>query len=204
VDGTTERGRLVAFDGCGKSTQAARLAASLGALCTFEPGASALGASIRRLLLGSDHAVSPRAEALLMAADRAEHVDEVVAPALGAGRWVVTDRYSGSTLAYQGGGRRLGNEPLLPVIEFATSGVAPDLSVLLEVPFEVARARLAAVAPDRLERQGPDFHRRVAAAYRELAAADPVGWAVIDGTGSEDAVAAAVAAVVQDRLGAPR
>jgi dTMP kinase len=204
---TAQRGRLVALegvDGCGKSTQAARLAAALGALCTFEPGATPLGASIRELLLSSDQAISPRAEALLMAADRAQHVDEVITPALDAGRWVVTDRYNGSTLAYQGGGRGLGAESLLPMLGFATGGLVPDLSVLVEVPLEVARSRLAATAPDRLERQDPEFHRRVAAAYRELAGADPQRWAVVDGTGSVEAVAAAVLAAVEARLGRPR
>jgi dTMP kinase len=203
---TAQRGRLVALegvDGCGKSTQAARLAAALGALCTFEPGATPLGASIRELLLGSDQAISPRAEALLMAADRAQHVDEVITPALEAGRWVVTDRYSGSTLAYQGGGRGLGAASLRPMLGFATGGLVPDLSVLVEVPLEVARSRLAATAPDRLERQDPEFHRRVAAAYTELAGADPQRWAVVDGTGSVEAVAAAVLAAVVSRLGRP-
>lgn len=201
------RGRLVALegiDGCGKSTQAARLAAALGAECTFEPGASRLGAAIRELLLASDSLISSRAEALLMAADRAEHVEEMIGPALEAGHWVVTDRYNGSTLAYQGAGRGLGEGPLLPVLDFATAGLAPDLTILLEVPLELARARLAATAPDRLERQDPDFHRRVALAYSRIARADPDGWAVVDGTGEEDEVAAAVAAVVRTRLGWPR
>ncbi|MCI4318420.1 MAG: dTMP kinase, partial [Thermoplasmata archaeon] len=103
------RGRLIALegvDGCGKSTQSRLLATSLGAELTFEPGATDLGRELRTLLLGrSDLPVDPHAEALLMAADRAQHVAEVIDPALRVGRWVVTDRYSASTLAYQGWGR---------------------------------------------------------------------------------------------------
>lgn len=200
------RGRLIALegvDGCGKSTQAARLASRLGALLTFEPGDTDLGASIRAVLLDPGAALTARAEALLVAADRAQHVEMVIAPALGAGRWVVTDRYSGSTLAYQGFGRELGVDALAPVLELATGGLGPDLSVLLEVPIEVARERLATSARDRLERQDPGFHARVAAGYRELAAADPGHWVVVDGTGGIDAVAEAVAAVVERRLGRP-
>jgi dTMP kinase len=200
------RGRLIALegvDGCGKSTQADRLARRLGALLTFEPGDTDLGASIRAVLLDPGAALTARAEALLVAADRAQHVEMVIAPALGAGRWVVTDRYSGSTLAYQGFGRELGVDALAPVLELATGGLGPDLSVLLEVPIEVARERLATSARDRLERQDPGFHARVAAGYRELAAADPGHWVVVDGTGGIDAVAEAVAAVVERRLGRP-
>ena len=104
-------GRLVALegvDGCGKSTQVARLCRLTGALATFEPGATGLGAAVRRLLLDPElPPVSTRAEALLMAADRAQHVAELVAPTLAAGRWVVTDRFDASTLAYQGAGRGL-------------------------------------------------------------------------------------------------
>jgi dTMP kinase len=206
VQGPDRIGRLIALegiDGCGKSTQAARLAGALGALLTFEPGDTALGGSIRRLMLDFDAAVSPRAEALLMASDRAQHVDEVVGPALSRGRWVVTDRFSGSTLAYQGWGRGLGAEPLTPVLAFATNGLLPDLSILLDVPVAVARARITANAPDRLERMDADFHERVAGGYRELARTDPTVWAVVDGTASVEEVAQAVADEVSDRLGRP-
>jgi dTMP kinase len=206
VQGPDRLGRLIALegiDGCGKSTQAARLAGALGALLTFEPGDTALGVSIRRLMLDFDAAVSPRAEALLMASDRAQHVDEVVGPALSSGRWVVTDRFSGSTLAYQGWGRGLGVELLNPVIAFATNGLSPDLSILLDVPVAVARARITANAPDRLERMDADFHERVASGYRELARTDPTVWAVVDGTASVEEVAQAVVDEVADRLGRP-
>ena len=201
-------GRLVALegvDGCGKSTQAARLAQVLDALLTHEPGATALGRALRTLLLDPSvaSAPGPRTEALLMAADRAQHVDEVVRPALDAGRWVVTDRYSGSTLAYQGWGRRLPVEALREVVGFASGGVEADLSVLVDVPLEVARRRLAGARPDRLESLDPGFHGRVREGYLELARGEPDRWVVVDGTGSVDDVAKAVESAVRERVGAP-
>ncbi|HUI04856.1 MAG TPA: dTMP kinase [Acidimicrobiales bacterium] len=199
-------GRLIALegvDGCGKSTHAHGLADALGALCTAEPGATALGARLRALVLDPElPAISPRAEALLMAADRAEHVAEVVSPALDAGRWVVADRFSASTLAYQGYGRRLDLTVLGALVAWAAAGVTPDLTVLLDVPLDVARRRLGAQRADRLEGLGADFHERVRAGYLEMAAADPA-WVVVDGTGDEGDVAALVLAAVTERLGTP-
>ncbi len=200
------RGRLIAVegvDGCGKSTQAARLATSLGAELTFEPGATDLGRVLRPLLLDPDGPPhGRRAEALLMAADRAQHVDEVIAPALEAGRWVVTDRYVGSTLAYQGYGRGLDPRELAAVVGWATAGHPADLSVLVDVDLETARRRLSG-EPDRLEGLDADFHRRVHDGFRTVAAADPDHWAVIDGARRVDAVASAILAVVTERLGTP-
>jgi dTMP kinase len=199
-------GRLVALegiDGSGKSTQARILAERLGAQLTFEPGDTVLGAAIRVLLLDPVHNPSARAEALLMAADRAQHVHEVISPALASGRWVVTDRYCGSTLAYQGFGRRLGLSTLMGVLAFATDGVVPHLSVLLDVPLELARARRHRSAPDRLERHGEDFHARVVAGYRELVRSDPDHWVAVDGTGDVATVAEAVHSAVVWRLGRP-
>ena len=198
------RGRLVAvegIDGCGKSTQARRLAAAVGGSCTAEPGATALGAELRALLLHAElPPIATRAEALLMAADRAQHVDEVLAPALAAGRWVVSERFSGSTLAYQGYGRGLDLAELRRLVEWAAAGLEPDLTVLLDVPVALAASRRAAERPDRLERLGTDFHERVRAGYLELAAADP-RWAVVDGAGGPDDVAAVVLREVAGRLG---
>jgi dTMP kinase len=201
-----DRGRLIAFegiDGCGKSTQAKLLAESLGAILTFEPGDTNLGASVRTLMLHSDGAVSTRAEALLVAADRAQHVEEVLRPTLSSGRWVVTDRFNGSTLAYQGAGRGLDARVLGQVLAFATDGLAADLSILIEVPPELARGRIAASHPDRLERLDAGFHQRVAEGYRALAASDTAAWAVVDGTGTVAQVADAVARTVALRLGRP-
>jgi dTMP kinase len=199
-------GRLIALegiDGCGKSTQARLLADRLGAQLTFEPGATRLGGSLRTLLLDRDQPpVSGRAEALLMAADRAQHVAEVVRPALDAGTWVVTDRFSASTLAYQGYGRGLDRTELDPLIGWATGGLTPDLTVLIEVPVELARARRGDGDEDRLELEGEQFQRRVAEGYHRLAEEAVTPWLVVDGTGPVEEVAAAVWAGVEGRLAA--
>ncbi len=198
-------GRLIALegiDGCGKSTQAKLLADRLGALLTFEPGATILGQSLRRLLLDTDQApVSERAEALLMAADRAQHLAEVVVPALDAGAWVVTDRYAASTLAYQGFGRGIDRGELATLIEWATRGLAPDLTVLIDVPAETAADRRGRGAGDRFEAQGITFQQRVADGYRLLAAEEATSWLVIDGAPGAEAVAEAVWSGVTATLG---
>jgi dTMP kinase len=142
-----------------------------------------------------------RAEALLMAADRAEHIELVVAPALEAGEWVVSDRFSGSTLAYQGYGRGLDVAGLSELVSWATAGLVPDLSVLIDVPVEVAQARLASSAPDRLERLGPDFAQRVRDGFLALAGADPDHWVVLDGTLEVGALTTRIVEVVGARLG---
>jgi dTMP kinase len=197
------RGRLIALegiDGCGKSTQAMALAAALDARLTHEPGATPLGALLRRLLLDPDSpAPSPRAETLLMAADRAEHVALEIEPALASGLWVVTDRYSGSTIAYQGYGRGLADEGLAEVVAWATAGVEADLSVFVDVPVEVAAARRRAA--DRMERLGPEFAARVRAGFAAQAAADPTRWLVVDGTRDADTITAHIVDAVRARLG---
>jgi dTMP kinase len=203
------RGRLIALegiDGCGKSTQARALADALGATLTREPGATAVGARLRELLLAPElPAPTPRAEALLMAADRAEHVARVLVPALAAGEWVVTDRFSGSTLAYQGHGRGLDPVALDELVRWATDGLAADLSVLVDVPVEVAAARLRGGAGgtarlDRMERLGPDFASRVRAGFLALAAADPGHWLVVDGEAAVGDLAARIVASVRARF----
>jgi len=144
------RGRLIALegiDGSGKTTQARMYASAVRnamVTVTAEPGATALGAKLRGLLLDPDRTpVAERTEALLLAADRAQHVAEVVEPALASGRWVVTDRFSGSTLAYQGYGRGLSLTDLRRLVDWATGGIEPDLNVLVDVPVEVSRRRRA-------------------------------------------------------------
>jgi dTMP kinase len=196
------RGAFVAFEGgeaSGKSTQAARLAERRRAVLTREPGGTALGERVRELFLdpATGH-VEPRAEALLVAAARAQHVAEVVEPALASGRDVVTDRFTGSSLAYQGHGRGLDVEEVRALSVFATAGVQPDLVVLLRVDADTAARRLG-TDRDRLEAAGDDFHDRVRAGYDALAAAD--GWLVVDGRDEPDAVAAAVWEAVSGRLG---
>jgi dTMP kinase len=198
-------GRLIALegvDGCGKSTQALRLARAIGALSTAEPGATQLGATLRTLLLDPElPPVSERAEALLMAADRAQHVDEVVRPALDAGRWVVTERFSGSTLAYQGYGRGLDLDELRRLVLWATGGIEPDLTILLDVSPSLARGRRDLERADRLERLDAGFHGRVRDGYRALAEADPDTWVVVDAGADVEVVAEQLLAVVRGRLG---
>jgi dTMP kinase len=198
-------GRLIALegvDGCGKSTQALRLARAIGALSTAEPGATQLGATLRTLLLDPGlPPVSERAEALLMAADRAQHVDEVVRPALDAGRWVVTERFSGSTLAYQGYGRGLDLDELRRLVLWAAGGIEPDLTILLDVSPSLARGRRDLERADRLERLDTDFHGRVRDGYRALAEADPDTWVVVDAGADVEVVAEQLLAVVRGRLG---
>lgn len=200
--------RLVAFegiDGCGKTTQIHALSSKANpqeVVTTAEPGGTALGSELRRLVLDPGIAgISEVAEALLLAADRAEHVHEVIEPALRSGRWVLTDRYSGSTLAYQGYGRGLDLEILESVVFFATGGIDADLNVLIEVSPDVARLRLRSSSPDRLERLSEDFHRRVSEGYSSLANRDPARWVVIDGAGDVDEVSEQVLQAVESRLG---
>lgn len=201
--GSAGRGRFIAFEGgeaCGKSTQAALLAEALGAVLTREPGGTDIGARVRALVLDpATIGLAPRAEALLMAADRAQHVAEVVAPALAAGRHVVTDRFAGSSIAYQGHGRGLPVDEVAQLSRWATDGVWPDLVVLLDVPAEVADRRLGA-ARDRMEAEPSAFHAAVLEGFRAQAAAEPDRWAVVDGTGTVDEVAAAVRREVAERL----
>jgi dTMP kinase len=196
-------GRFIAFEGgegSGKSTQAVRLAERLGAVHTREPGGTRIGAAIRALLLDpATHGLADRAEALLMAADRAQHVAEVIAPALAAGRHVVTDRFAGSSLAYQGYGRGLPVDEVEQISRWATAGTWPDLVILLEVPAEVAASRTGG-ARDRMEAAGEGFHRRVADGFRALAAADPDRWVVLDGASPPEQVTDAVWRAVTDRL----
>ena len=200
-------GRFIAVegaDGTGKSTQARLLAERLGALFTREPGGTPLGEQIRDLVLDpAGEAPVDRAEALLMAAARAQHVDLVVAPALAAGRDVVSDRYVASSIAYQGHGRGLGAGSVAEVNEFATGGLAPDLVVLIEVSAPVASSRLGDDREgelDRIEQAGDDLQGVVSDAYRAMAMADPDRWVIIDGDGTVDEVAVRVAETVDARL----
>ena len=196
-------GLLIALEGgegSGKSTQAARLASRLGAVLTREPGGTELGERVRSLLLEPDGIpISMRAEALLMAAARAQHVEEVIRPSLDAGRAVVTDRYIGSSLAYQGHGHGLDLDDVASLSRFAVDGAVADLVVLLDLPGDVAQARLTG-QPDRLEALGTGFHRRVSEGFAALAAADPAGWVVVDAAGDPDEVEARVWSAVAPRL----
>jgi dTMP kinase len=201
--GSSDRGRWIVFEGGeggGKSTQSTRLADALGAVLTREPGGTEIGARLRELLLDPGTAeLDLRAEALLMAADRAQHVGEVVVPALESGRHVVSDRSAYSSIAYQGFGRGLPVDEVRGLSDWAMRGRWPDLVVLLEVPSAVASGRLGAKL-DRIEQLGPEFHRRVSKGFRDMAAADRDRWVVLDGDRSPDEVEGAVREAVQERL----
>ena len=217
-DTTTQRrlsrgGMLIAFEGgegSGKSTQARRLADWLGeggvaVTTTREPGATDFGLKVRSILLESgDGALTPRAEALLFAADRAHHVETVIRPALDRGDVVITDRYVDSSLAYQGAGRALSVDDIRRLSRWATNGLRPDLTILLDVDPEVGlqRARAQGGAHDRLERESLDFHQRVRRAFRALADTAPDCYLVIDASRRPDVVAAMVRSAVGKRLAA--
>ncbi|NDH97233.1 MAG: dTMP kinase [Actinobacteria bacterium] len=179
-----------------------RLAERLGADLTFQFGATAIGAAIRSILLDPAHSeLDDRAEALLVIADKAQHVAEIVGPALERGETVVSDRFTASTSAYQGYGRGLDLAGLDAMMRFATHGIEPDLTVLLDVPWSVARIRLGDQM-DRIEGAGADFHTRVRDGYLAMAAADPGRWVVVDADGTVDEIAERVDAAVDDWLAA--
>jgi dTMP kinase len=184
-------------DGAGKSTQLALLGdwlADQGYAVhrTREPGGTALGRAVRELLLhGDDGSVSPRAEALLFAADRAHHVASVVRPALAQGGVVLTDRYLDSSVAYQGAARALGHEEVRQLSLWAVDGLVPALTVLLDVPSRLGRERRGDVH-DRLERETDSFHDRVRQGFLDLAAREPGRYLVLDAAAPADELAEAV------------
>jgi dTMP kinase len=183
------RGRLITLegiDGAGKSTLATALHAELSRRRPVEllrePGGVALSERIRALVKDPGLRCDPRAEALLYAAARAQLVDERLRPWLEAGTWVLLDRFVDSSLAYQGAGRGLGVAQIAELNRFATGGLAPDRTLLLRIDPVTARARQIArhIAPDRLEQEEHAFFHTIAAAYDELAAADPQRYRVLD------------------------
>ncbi len=188
------------LDGSGKTTQARLLGARLEAeglevVLTREPGGTPLGEEIRELLLhGGD--VAPWAEAALYAASRAQHVEQLIRPALARGATVVCDRYVDSSVAYQGIARGLGLERVLELNLAAVEGLMPDRTVLLEIGVRDAAARMGA-EPDRIEREGESFRARVAAAYHELAGRFADRYVVVDGTSSPAAIAEEVHGAVR-------
>jgi dTMP kinase len=213
---TTARRRLagggvfIAFEGgegAGKSTQVRRLqewltSEGLVSRATFEPGATQSGAGIRAIVLDRAHTgIAPRSEALLYAADRAQHVHDVLRPALDAGEVVISDRFVDSSLAYQGAGRTIPLDDVRMLSRWATQGLEPDLTVLLDLPPDegLARARGRAVA-DRLESESLDFHQRVRRTFRSLAEADPDRYLVLDARLSPDEIAAAIRVRVAELL----
>jgi dTMP kinase len=172
------------LDGCGKTTQAQLLADSLTAdgvevVSTREPGGTPLGEEIRDLVLHGDH-IAPWAETALYLAARAQHVDQVIRPALAAGATVICDRYLDTSVAYQGGGRELGVDTVLELNLLAVGGLVPDRTVLVEIDVETALARVGDKR-DRIEQAEAAFWPRVVDAYRDLAARYPERYLVVDG-----------------------
>lgn len=195
---------LEGIDGCGKTTQARLLAEGLrGAghsVClTREPGGTEEGEEIRALLLSPDRRIPPGAELFLYLADRSMHIAEVVRPALAEGRVVVCERHTDSTLAYQGYGRGLDLGLLGQLNVLATGGIAPDLTIVLDV--EPAQARLDANRLDRLESEGEEFLTRVAEGFRRLAHDEPERVKLVDGSAAVEVVQAEVAALVERLIG---
>lgn len=199
------RGRYIVLEGaegCGKSTQAQRLATALDAVLTRETGGTPIGQRIRGILHDTGVTnLAARSEALLTAADRAQHLAEVVVPALASGRHVVSDRSVYSTLAYQGHGRRLPVDDIRRINDWAIEGQWPELVILLDAPSDVLQARLAGRDLDRFEQESPEFFGRVAEGFRTMADAEPDRWVVVDATLDPDAVATLIRTAVRDRLG---
>ena len=192
---------LEGLEGCGKSTHAKRLGEHLNAVITREPGGTRIGSLLRAILADPENVdLDRRTEALLMAADRAQHMAEIIKPALDRGQHVVSDRSIYSTLAYQGYGRQLGTEALLSISTWALNDRLPDVVIYIDVPTDVLNARLAKRDLDRFEREGADFFARIAEGFRELRATDPDRWVIIDGTVPKDDVEAAIRAQVSNRL----
>ncbi len=195
-------------EGAGKSTQIRLLADHLrsqgqSVVATREPGGTAIGEQIRSILLSRDSgAMAPETEALLHTAARAQHVVEVIRPALDRVDVVLCDRFVESTLAYQGGGRGLPIDQLRELQQLATGGLAPDLKVLLDLDVDVGlgRRRREIGSANRMDDEELAFHRRVRDAYRTMAVEDPAGWVVIDGDQSVGVVAAAINEAVSSAL----
>lgn len=200
------RGLFVTFeggDGCGKTTQAELARQHLEAtgrkvLRTREPGGTELGVEIRQILLHSRGHVDPKAEALLFAADRAHHINTLVRPALESGITVIQDRYIDSSVAYQGAGRDLDPAAILALSGWATGGLTPDLTVLLDLDPAVAAARVHAQSKqfDRLEAEKADFRNRLRAGFLKIAAQEPERFLLVDATLS----VADIAGIIQDTI----
>ncbi len=201
----TTKAHYIAFEGiegCGKSTQASRLAADIGAVLTRETGGTQIGARIRDVLHDPANThLSPVAEALLIAGDRAQHYAEVLEPNLSAGRHVVSDRSVYSSIAYQGYGRDLDLEQVRAVNRWAIQDRWPDLVVLLDMDHSTAMRRIGDRALDRFEREEAGFFQRIVEGFRTMASADPGRWVVIDGNQEAGVIADRVRSIVRDRLG---
>ena len=209
------RGKFIAFEGgegAGKSTQAALLAAALearGIACvvTREPGGTPGAEAVRALLLGTEgEGWHPRAEALLFAAARSDHVERLILPALAAGKWVICDRFVDSSRAYQGGAGGLSDADVMALHRVGSQGLLPDLTLLIEVSAQTAAARAQARdgdAADRIGGRNAAYHAKVAASFAQFADAEPARFARIDGNGGAETVHQTVLSALNPLLGAP-
>lgn len=185
-------------EGVGKSTSLATIEAvlarhGLAPVLTREPGGTMLGEAVRHWILDGEHgALSAEVETLLMFAARAQHLDQLIRPALAAGRWVVCDRFSDATRAYQGGGRGADSALIDALVQGVQRGTAPDLTLLLDAPVEIGLARIADRPHDHFERETREFFERVRRAYLQIAAAEPERVRLIDASRSPEAVQAAI------------
>lgn len=204
-----KKGFFITFEGIegsGKSTQMELLAAHLSkkgcsVVTTREPGGTRIGNEIRKILLNPKfEEMDFRAEALLYAASRAQHVCEVIKPALDAGKVVISDRYVDSSLAYQVFGRGLSWEEIEKVNRWVTGGLKPDLTILLYIPAEEGLSRATESAADRIERESVEFHHRVQEGYKELARRFPERYSVVDATGSAESIHRRILQAVESRL----
>ncbi|MCC6128806.1 MAG: dTMP kinase [Acidobacteria bacterium] len=204
------RGLFITFEGIegsGKSTQMARTAEilrkrGLPVVSTREPGGTPLGLQLRRLLLEVDGVMDPRTELLLMVADRRQHLTESIEPALSRGQIVLCDRYSDASRAYQGGGRKLG-EDLVDILHEHLCPLSPDRTILLDCPPDVALARVLARNAgdrDRMEREDLEFHERVRASYKKLARKESSRFLVIDGTQDPDSISSEILSEIENLI----
>lgn len=207
-------GKMISFEGSegsGKSTQITRLAAHLQkmgreVISVREPGGTEIGEQIRNIIVHNSRGdeMCPETELLLFAAARAQLVREIIAPALVAGKIVLSDRFLDSSTVYQGIGRNLAPDPVQQINRFAVGNVMPDLTLVIDVPTEVSLARIrqrASDIPDRMERENIDFYHKVREGYLLLAKGMPERLAVIDGDTTEDAIEKKIWSVVKPRLG---
>jgi len=203
------RGKFITFegiDGSGKSTQLRLLAGDLrmrgfDVLTTLQPGGTPLGRRLREAFLETEETVHPMAELLLFAADRAQHVNFLIKPALETGKIVISDRYADATVAYQGAGRGFDQKIVTQIIRLATDGLKPDLTMYFDVPIEKAIVRTTSRTDEetkrnRMDREDSEFYSRVRAAYLKIAEREPKRFKVIDASGSIDEVHQKVTEVI--------
>lgn len=185
---------------------AARLRASgVDVVTTREPGGTALGRELRRAFLETKETVAPMAELLAFAADRAQHVEFLIRPALASGKVVISDRFADATYAYQGAGRGFPEDKVLQVIQLATDGLKPDLTLFFDIPVELATERMSKrdeshTVKNRMDEETAEFYGRVRNAYKGIAEREPDRFVVVDATGDADSIQRTIVEIVYGRL----